>query len=742
MFASLHSQTQGGDAPSGSAPWAWIWDLAATPGVVELLLAGLLLGIGALLAFRFGGLVRGVRRRRAIRDYLLGVEQALAKDLAAARRRLEQVVAEDPENHYARLLLGQVLGELGEPEQAHRQHHYLHGAFEVDSPHNELLLAQSLLGAGFAAEAAGVAERAAQRLPAPAKALELLYRAQLQAGSLAAATATGQRLLSHVGRSGAAALRQEVAATAAVAGLAQLDQGVVAMARECAATARRLDANAPGLGLLTARLAAHGHGLPTAVQQVLAASAGALVAATPPAPASSAAALPERRSDGAPALPVATFAGLLPAARYRCRRCMRPFEQELRQCPRCGALDSAEPVEAALGAPLGSALQAMDAIDANPAHIRRRIADAVAGEPAATRELVALGARAVPELLAVAGDRDSVALPVVLALLEAMGPAVLPEVFAALRLRVEGRLLPFGGTAATEVVSRLTQRFGRAALPHMAGLLPTAQAEERKILIDYFLGLADAAAFQQVLERFPPLEIVHRCNRLEAAALQRFLQALPAENFVVATLLREPGFRREAEVLAAIPGANDPQGLERLLQQRGPTRELVRTLLDALGDATQAPAAGRLLRHFGMAALDHVLADFSDFDRPEAERQRLGEVLVACGAPAVARIVDNFGAESSALDDALRAVLEAIGPSAVAALRAGYAERGWLERLKTVLGSRCTNRRVQIVRALAAIPGPEATAALAALLEAERDDNLRLHLEHACHARRAGGDHG
>ncbi len=730
MVAPLHSQT-----PGGESPWAGFWALATTPGVVELLLAGLLLGTGAWVAFRFGGLVRGMRRRRAIRDYLLGVEQALARDLAGARRRLEQVVAEDPENHYARLLLGQVLGELGEPEQAHRQHHYLHGAFEVDSPHNELLLAQSLLGAGLAAEAATVAERAARRLPAPAPALELLYRAQLQAGALAAAAATGQRLL-QLGRGAAAALRPEIAATAAAAGLAHLDQGAVAAARDCAAAARRLDAAAPGLGLLAARLQVATLGLPNAVQQVLAASAGALVAA----PAASS--VPVVATAAASALPVSTFAGLLPEARYRCRRCTRPLAHELRQCPRCGALDSAEPVEAALGAPLASALQAMDAIDANPAHIRRRIAAAVAGESAATHEVVALGARAVPELLVAAAAREGPAGAAALALLETMGPSLLPEVFAALRQSTEGRILPFGGAAMTEVVSLLAQRFGRAAEPHMARLLATAQAEERKILIDYFLGLADASAFQQILERFPPLEIVHRCNRLEAGALRRFLQALPPGHFAVATLLREPGFRREAEVLAAIPEACDPAGLERLLQQRGATRELVRTLLDALGDAVQAPAATRLLRHFGTAALDHALADFSDFDRPEAERQRLGEVLVACGAPAVARIVDNFGAEPSALDDALRAVLEAIGPSAVAPLCDGYTERGWFERLRTVLGSRYTNRRVQIVRALAAIPGPEAAAALASLLEVERDDNLRLLLEHACHARRAGGEHG
>lgn len=728
--------------PVATSGWDGVWALAQIPGLVEFLLAMLLFGGGAVAAWRVGALVRGSRRHKEIGHYLLGVEQALARDLVGARQRLEKVVAADPENHYARLLLGKVLGELGEPEQAHKHHHYLREAFLVDSPHNELLLAQCLLDAGLPDAAAAAAERAAQRLPGHAAALELVYRAHLQAGDLQAAAHAGQRLLARGGRgTSRTSLRSEVAATAAAAGLRECAAGKWATARELAAVAQRLDPKAEDLALLSARLEAERHGSMATARRLMAAP-GALAVWSPNA-GEQAVVRAASPAGAAAALPMATFAGLVPAQRYRCRRCTRSLSAPGATCPRCAAAASAEAVEPALSVPLPSALEVMDAIEANPAHVQRRVAAALDGDLAAARDVQALGARAVSELLLQAsavdvGSRAEAAL----GLLFALGPELLPEVFAARRQLAEARRWSGVGARLVDATSRLVQRFGRDAQRHLAPLFGSALADDRKILIDYFLGLADPAAFQVVLERFPPLEIVHRCNRVDAAVLRRFLQALPPGHFVVETLLAEPAFERAAEVLAAIPGAVDAAGLEALLLRRGPSAELVRVLLDALGDPALADPASRLLRRFDADALDLVLAAFCDSERSEPERQRLGEVLVAIGATAVPRLCEAFGAEPSGLDDALHAVLVAIGANAVAVLQEAYASRSLLERFLPVLTARHTNRRMQIVRALASIPGGAAAAALRTLAQEERDDNLRLMLEQVLRQRSAEGKRG
>jgi HEAT repeat protein len=94
----------------------------------------------------------------------------------------------------------------------------------------------------------------------------------------------------------------------------------------------------------------------------------------------------------------------------------------------------------------------------------------------------------------------------------------------------------------------------------------------------------------------------------------------------------------------------------------------------------------------------------------------------------------------------LRAILKRIGDGAVAALQTAYGHSGWLEKVSIGLISRHTNRRVQIARALRDIGSPLAVKALLALLEPERDPNLRLRLQGCLHelgARdREGGSSG
>lgn len=709
--------------------WQWLLALGREPGVVEFLLTALVLGAVVLCWWRLARLVRNAQSRAALGDYLLGVEQALHGDLGGAHRRLAAVVARDPENHYARLLLGKVLAERGAPEEAHQQHVCLKTAFGIDSLDNELLLARSLLAAGLAREAADTAERALQRAPEQAAGWDFVYRARLQSSDLEPALAAGRRLLGLL-RDGTARRRfaDDLASTLAAAGSERLQRGDAAGAAAMLQDARRLSADAVGVPLLAARLEASTAGVPSTVQRLL--TDGAATAALVPLGSAAAIAAPA-------VLPMAALAGLEPPARFCCRACRAPLADAVAECPRCRAVRPATLREPRLVDELASPLQAMDAIDVNDAHVQRLVRRVLEGpgdgRAAARTELLELRELAVPQLLRAAWQQSGTAQDAAVEVLRAMGPAIAPSLFAASDALQQERLLPLGSRSPAALVGRIVQGFDRAALPHVQPLFASARPEHRKILIDFFLGLADLDQFQLVLERFPPVEILHRLNKADGDVLRRFVQAVPRGHFVAETLLVEPTFDRDDELLAAIPGAADPDVLIGVLLRRGPTRGLGKVLVGALAEPSLAGVAERVLVELGPGMLEHVLVAFGDPECSPGERVRLARVLVLGGAAASALVVDCFGPEPTALDDELRAVLAGIGDAAVPVLQAAYGHQGWLERVSIGLISRHTNRRVQIIAALRAIGSGAALQALQVLADGERDANLRLRLSQAMH---------
>ncbi|MCC7396974.1 MAG: hypothetical protein IT455_07895 [Planctomycetes bacterium] len=726
-------------APDGGGFWHWLWQLSREPGVLEVLIAAALAACSLLFWWRLSKLVRGARSRAALGDYLLGVEQAMHGDLDGAHRRLTSVVERDPENNYARLLLGKVLAQLGEPALAHQQHVYLKTAFGIDSAENDLMLAQSLLEAGRPVEAADAAERALQRAPDRAAGWDFVYRARLQCGDFEAAARAGRRLLS-LTRDPAAkrGISQDLARTLAQAGGHLLARGDEAGAAAALAQARAHDEHAEQVPLLAARLAARTGGVDATVRSLALAEA----APSPRLPAVATAVVATSPSG----LPVATFAGLLPAQRFACRHCGAPLAQHVTECARCRGATPSALLEPKLVVPLDSPTHAMDAIEANVAHVRRLVrtltGDDVAQHAAARDELLTLREAAVEELLGAAWRSSGEAEARALSTLQSMGPTIAPALFAASDNLAGQRLLPLGSRSPGALVGRVVQGFDRAALPHVAPLFASAKPEHRKILIDFFLGLADLEQFQLVLERFPPMEILHRLNKAEAKVLRRFLQVVPKGHFVAETLLLEPTFYRDEELLAAVPDANDPEVLLTVLRRRGPTRSLTKILIEALASSELASVAERVLGELGEAVLEHVLAAFADAERSAEQRRRLGRVLVVGGAAAAAHLADSFGPEPSAFDDELRAVLVQIGDPAVAPLLAAYEHSGWLEKVSIGLISRHTNRRVQIILSLRALGSAPARAALTSMLAGERDDNLRMRLSQALHDGPRGGADG
>ena len=728
--AGLPQQASSSEVHGEGATFAdSLYGLASQPGVVEALLAVAVLGAAWLAWWRLASLVRRASSRRGLRDYLLGVEQALQGDLRGAQKRLSKVLEQDPENHFARLQLGKVLGELGRSEEAHQHHLYLQTAFAVESKENELLLARSLLAAQLPQEAAAIAERSLQRAPSNAPGWRLLYQARLQLGDASGAASAGRKLLDSLRddeerRRFRAELAQGWVAVGTQAWRANDRKRAAAAARE----ARLLGAS-PQLPLLEARLRSQEQGLSAVATELARASQpGALVVTAPDV---------ETGSAAPAALPVATFSGLLAPSRWICGACEAPLESVVLECRRCGATGAAELVEPALVASIDSATQAMDRIDVNDAHLRRLVRDVLDGRPGACDEAAALRDAAVPELLRAGWRAEGSARDRAVEALRSLGPEVLPALFRAAEEASAARLLPVG-EGPEALVAATVQGWGAAALPFIEPLFHSQRPGQVRVLVDYFLGLGDLTAFQAVLERVPPMEILHRLNHADASVLQRFLQAVPRGHFLAESMLLEPTFYRDEALLAAVDGAAEPDVLIEVMLRRGPTRSLVTALIAATAAPRLSEHATRVLRELGAPVLEHCLAAFANPDVDEAARRPLADVLVRGGAAAAACIADGFGPAASASDDRLRALLHAIGDDAVEALLTAYERSGWLEKVSAGLVSRHNNRRVQILRALGELGSPAACVALRTLAAAERDDNLRLQLQRALHD--AGGE--
>jgi hypothetical protein len=313
-----------------------------------------------------------------------------------------------------------------------------------------------------------------------------------------------------------------------------------------------------------------------------------------------------------------------------------------------------------------------------------------------------------------------------------MGPTIAPALFRASDAIGQQRLISVG-PGPEVIVGRIVQGFDLSARPHMESLFASSRPDHRRILIDYFLGLGDVEAFQSVLERFPPMEILHRLNNAEPEVLQRFLQAIPRGHFVVDSLLLEHTFYRDDALLAAVPDSDDPEVLVAVMLARGPTRALITALIVGASDDRLAATSQRVLEALGEQVLEHVLAAYADPDLVETTRKRLARVLVRGGESAAERIADSFGPEATLLDDRLRQLLVIIGDPAVDPMVAAYERSGWWEKVSVGLIARLNNRRVQIASALADLGTKPATKALKALHKREKDDNLRLHLSRALH---------
>ena len=663
-----HDLAQEGDPVSGGGGfWSTLIEaLAREPAIIQLLVMVVLGLLVALVIARMRRAAREASSRRAVEDFLFAVELSAHGDAREAKRRLESVLRAEPDNLEAHLLHGAVLSELGLHAEAHKVHNRLELGFGIGNLRNQLGIARSLLAVGALGEAVGEAHKAVEMQPDSLEAWRLLLQAQLASG-----------------------WHEDAAQSAAELARLELDPEA---RRRAAAIAEQLTAAADRSAVAVAGVAESG-------------------------------------------------AWRLPDA-WECVSCGLGLPTPVQVCPYCGSREPPRPREAAWVAPLESVGETLDAIEENDAHIRRLVVAATGPatemSSSAFEDLVDLGERAVPFVLAEA-IRMTGAAERAVAILHRMGPSVLPTLFAAwtdARSLKAGRGVvavarrALGDQRATEVMGRVVQGFDASAREAFESLLDTGDRDLRKILIDYFLGLGAPDEIEDVLARFPAVELVHRLNAASDGVLHRLLGSARGGGYFVESLLVEPGFEREAAVLDVLEDAVDADALVRALERRGPSRRLLGPLIDALGHPGRTAYAHRLLDQLADSGVDVQLAEFYDLDRSEAIRDALRRRLIALGPRIVPSLCNGcIGAVPTPLDDDFVRLLEGIGAPAVVPLVAAYRAVGIRERLRIV--SRYTHRRVMIIRALGAIGGRDVQLALAELRRLERDPALMLRLAEA-----------
>ncbi|MEZ5965371.1 MAG: tetratricopeptide repeat protein [Planctomycetota bacterium] len=698
-------------------------DLAAEPALAVLLLAALTAFVVLVVLLRLRRSVRAARARGALADWLLGAEEAFAGSLASARQRLQRVVEQDPENHGARTLLGETLLQLGEPTAAHEHLLTLRQAFRVDNRRVAWGLAQALAAAGRAADAVD----ALAKLPRSGEAtagLRQRLALELAAGLPEEVVRTADALLARAPRSEAESASLRRVAAHAFALLRQVraehgdTDGAETARREAIAALQDLD----GAGAtLRRRLLSS--------PATVAASERALLAAPQALPASVAhvASSPTGR-----ALEVLNeFAADVVEAPLECPTCGMTVSRSAARCPFCCGAAPLRLREPDLHRELGSAAVCSDEIEETEAHLQRLVDRAFAGDTEAREELVDAGARAVGfvyrRALCDAGARD-----VAVHVLQVMGSGVLDALLEAYERAKADATLPAGAReAGPEVMGRVVRTFGVAALPVFQAHLDADDRDLRKIVLDFYLGLDDPETLQAVLDRYPPVEVIQRLNLTPADRLQAWLRNMPMQGFVAEVLLVHPMFRRDEDVLLAAACAPSPAALLAVLARRGASHDLATFAVDRLHDEAVTGVAAELLRSYGLAAADALLAGYLDLDRSPSARELARGLLAELGPGIVPRVCLCLGASPSRMDDEIVSLLVALGDVVVDELHEAYAKRNLLERVGGRLVRRYNHPRNTILKVLARVGGERARAVLVALRSTETDPNLKLRLDQA-----------
>ncbi len=668
--------------------------------IVALLVLWLILSIRSSL-----GKLQG---RRLLVKYLGGLEASLAGDNEEAVTLLQAVVEADPENLGARLALGNAFFALERPADAHRHHMEAQQTFAAEGPRIQLSIVRDLRAAGEHADAVELVDEALDQHPKDEALLAEAFELKCEAGMFQDALIPGRRLFE---RNRDETFRGRLGATAARAGMLAIAHGE----RDEAAR------------LFQESLGYDAENREAQTGRILASPEPDLAQLPAPAPGGAGTAL---LAESDVARISRSLLDFFPEA--VCPRCRSPRSGE--SCATCGSEEPALYAESELERALRAPEEALDEIEENDAWFRRLAIAARSGDAEAAGRMLDGGAAALPSLLSVlleSGDQDGRLRDVCVGL-GREHPDALFRARAAHRAGHRGVLDRLTGKADVDaLLGPVFRRLGAPPRAHFDRLIRDSQALDerglRGLVIDYYVGLADLAGFEELAARYSPVEVVRRLNKIPDSELAPLFSLLPEEaSFLRSAILMDPALDRPAAIALALLRV-DGDALVRwrtLLTERGPGAQMLAELVLQLGDPNPGANIEAMLGAFLADAQEHLVAGFADPDRNPAAKAALARLLHAAGPRIVPDVIRCFGSTPSELDARAMDLLVSFGDDAVPYLESEYREQvGWLGRLGASR-FRPKHPRSQICRALARIEGSAARKALKRLLKEESDAEL------------------
>jgi tetratricopeptide (TPR) repeat protein len=731
--------------------------------------------------------VRGLRgvadrmsMRRALREFVTGVDLMFKGEFEEARNALEKVIERDPENGEARVLLGDACRELGDLAEAHKHHYQVDRVFSLDMPRNHLSLGRDLLLLGRPGEAVPHLEKAAAAFPEDRGTAELLLAARLDAGQLAGAVSLARRLSDD---EGGRAARRRLSRVLALAGREHLDRGET---RE--AVALLTDALAANPALVGPRVdlvraawidggdRSAGKSLAEQIERMslLAEVAGTSFeppgvlrpaardrrdpcdpdpeairippppprAALPGPPAAGAGVVAVREPRGVPGasvpdLPLAAGAEavgniLAREAGHLCERCGCAAAGFSETCPDCGAFGSLVEIERSALLPVSDMRAVFAEVSETRAFVRSLVRRAASGEEIAADRLRSVGRKAVPpifgELFRVSDDSALVRI------LADLGPEAVPVIVDAWR-RSGGfsarRLVQEGVSAFRSpdgVLVRVLAGMGEAVRPVAFGILKAGDRDLRLVALDVLIRLGAAGTFEEMRLELATQEVIARLNACPDADLAPFLDAAPDDGFLAGTVLPDRTYLRETALVDALARAGNGRKIRRILMTRGFSAvvyEGLEGLWDREGLRTMV---SDVVRSYGAAAGDHLIKTCISTGLPDGVRAEALRILTDLSGDEIDRVVERLAEGDPETEGAAGRMVKAFGSRAIAAVLRAYEKTGLLEKVG-LNRRRLAHRRAMFVHTLGQIGGHEAAQALRRILSRESDPDLRRRIE-------------
>lgn len=747
-----------------------VLDLLREPLAVEALAVALILGAIWFSVRALRGVAERISRRRALREFVGGVDQFYKGEHESARDLLAKVIERDPENSQARILLGDACRELGDTAEGHKHHYQVAKVFGQELARNRLSLGKDLLVMGRPAEALEHLEVARQADPEDPGTVELLLDASLSAGDLPRAVSLSKRLETLAPEEDQEKARRLRAAVCARAGSEYVRRGSTKEGANLLRTALHLNPAlvAPRVELVRSswlfgtadsaekeledqlrdmeRLAEEGlivfepPALPAAEpsgndEPVEAADGGARALppgdgpAALPAPAGGSELSPVRT--GAPlAVPAGNLAKkLLPrAAVYVCAHCGRGETTFREECPGCGRIGTMAAPDLSGLLPVEDMKDVFDEIQENRAFMRTLIGRASGGDEDAADRLVLAGPHVVKgifrEILRVADNEPLVrvlsrmGVEAVDAILEGYRRA---SAFSTRKLVREG-VRAFRGLE--DVLVRVFAGMGDEVLPVLMPLLDTAERDLRIVVLDVMIRRGAAAELEELRFVVPPKEILERLSACPEDELDAFLDAVPADGFLSSRILVDRTFDSERALVRALMRGGNREKLRRVLMQRGFSARAYDALEEIWEDRGTRIIVRDVVRSYGPAAADHLLKTYTSAAVPEEVREEALGLYMDLGGDQIERLVERLSEGDSATESALMRVIVAFGNRAAPVLVAAYGRTGLLARVG-LNKRRLTYRKITLLRALGRIGTWDAMQGLRSLLAKEPDPELK-----------------